>query len=137
VLPLTFSANSSLINQSQQQMQNVLQGVQLAHRIYNSDIEPEHDVDTFCGCDIHQYMNLKVRRLNVQNGWSEAVMYPGKRHCEASDCSSAQLTDSQAKRHIITATRQLLAIFSRTRTDRAFIHHMATLLLASWVSSVP
>ncbi|KAM0465778.1 hypothetical protein ACHAPV_000722 [Trichoderma viride] len=57
-------------------MQNILQNVQLAHRIFNSDIEPEHDVDTFCGCDIHQYKGLKVRRLDVQNKWSEAVMYP-------------------------------------------------------------
>lgn len=61
-------------------MQNALQNVQLAHRIYNSDIEPEHDVDAICGCDIHQYMALKARRLNVQNRWSEAVIYPGKKH---------------------------------------------------------
>lgn len=78
-------------------MQNILQKVQLAHRIFNSDIEPEHDVDTFfCGCDIHQYMGLKVRRLDVQNRWSEAVMYPGKRRqmlSGALDYSSARLTD--------------------------------------------
>lgn len=72
-------------------MQNILQNVQLAHRIFNSDIEQEHDVDTFCGCDIHQYKGLKVRRLDVQNKWSEAVMYPGKRRqtfSGALDCSS-------------------------------------------------
>ncbi|EHK49367.1 hypothetical protein TRIATDRAFT_190812, partial [Trichoderma atroviride IMI 206040] len=63
----------------EQEMQNILQNVQLAHRIFNSDIEPEHDVDTFCGCDIHQYKGLKVRRLDVQNRWSEAVMYPGEK----------------------------------------------------------
>ncbi|KAL6799817.1 hypothetical protein J3E68DRAFT_424454 [Trichoderma sp. SZMC 28012] len=64
----------------EQEMQNTLQQVQLAHRIFNSDIEPEHDVDGFlCGCDIHQYMALKVRRLLVQNKWSEAVMYPGEK----------------------------------------------------------
>lgn len=78
-------------------MQNILQQVQLAHRIFNSDIEPEHDVDGYlCGCDIHQYMALKVRRLVVQNRWSEAVMYPGKRRQTLSgalDRSSTRLTD--------------------------------------------
>lgn len=78
-------------------MQNILQQVQLSHRIFNSDIEPEHDVDNFyCGCDIHQYMGLKMRRLGVQNRWSEAVMYPGKRRRMLSrglDCLSARLTE--------------------------------------------
>ncbi|KAL7954553.1 hypothetical protein V8C34DRAFT_294022 [Trichoderma compactum] len=71
-------------------MQNILQQVQLAHRIFNSDIEPEHDVDNFfCGCDIHQYMALKVRRLDVQNRWSEAVMYPGEKSYH--DCYQTKL----------------------------------------------
>jgi hypothetical protein len=96
-------------HESQQEMQNTLQKVQLAHRIFNSDIEPEHDVDAFCGCDIHQYMGLKARRLDVQNRWSEAVMYPGKRYqtfSGALDYTLAQLTDLQVKNHIMTATRQ-------------------------------
>lgn len=59
-------------------MQNMLQNVQLANGIYNSDIEPEHDVDWYCNCLIHQYMNRKVNRLGVQNLWSKAVMYPGQ-----------------------------------------------------------
>ncbi|UKZ81637.1 hypothetical protein TrVFT333_009409 [Trichoderma virens FT-333] len=76
-------------HESQQEMQNVLQNVQLAHRIFNSDIEPEHDADTFCGCDIHQYIGLKARRLDVQNMWSEAVMYPGEKSYH--DCYQTRL----------------------------------------------
>lgn len=59
-------------------MQNMLQNVQLAYGIYNSDIEPEHDVDWYCTCLIHQYKNRKATRLGVQDLWSKAVMYPGQ-----------------------------------------------------------
>lgn len=59
-------------------MQNHLQNVQLSHRIYNSDIEPEHDTDYYCSCDIHNYMRRKINRLGVQEMWSRAVMYPGQ-----------------------------------------------------------
>ena len=59
-------------------MQNLLQNVQLAYRIYNSDIEPEHDSDFYCNCGIHQYKRRKMNRLGVQDMWSKAVMYPGK-----------------------------------------------------------
>jgi hypothetical protein len=59
-------------------MQNLLQNVQLAHGIYNSDIEPEHDTEYFCTCAIHQYMRRKFDRVWVQDMWSKAVMYPGQ-----------------------------------------------------------
>jgi hypothetical protein len=59
-------------------MQTTLQSVQLAHGIYNSDIEPEHDVDWYCTCLIHRYKSMKVNRLGVQDMWSKAVMYPGQ-----------------------------------------------------------
>lgn len=58
-------------------MQNLLQSVQFAYRIYNSDIEPEHDTDYYCGCAIHQYKMRKINRLGVLEMWSKAVMYPG------------------------------------------------------------
>ena len=58
-------------------MQNLLQNVQLAHGIYNSDIEPEHEVDWYCNCPIHQYKYRKMQRLGVQEMWCNAVMYPG------------------------------------------------------------
>jgi hypothetical protein len=58
-------------------MQNLLQRVQLAYGIYNSDIEPEHETDWYCNCLIHQYKFRKMNRLGVQELWSNAVMYPG------------------------------------------------------------
>lgn len=58
-------------------MQNMLLRLQLQYRIYNSDIEPEHETDYYCNCPIHQYQNAKWRRYGVQEMWSRAVMYPG------------------------------------------------------------
>ncbi|KAF9077175.1 hypothetical protein BDP27DRAFT_1413620 [Rhodocollybia butyracea] len=62
----------------EQDMQNSLQNLQRAHGIYNDDIEPEHDYDYPCGCDIHEYKKKKMGRLGVQEAWSRAVMYPGE-----------------------------------------------------------
>jgi hypothetical protein len=61
-------------------MYNLLQNVQMQYRIYNSDIEPEHDTDWYCNCAIHQYKQMKINRLGVQELWSKAVMYPGQRY---------------------------------------------------------
>lgn len=63
----------------EQEMQLALQRVQLAYGIYNSDIEPEHELDGYCSCAIHQYKRMKMNRLGVQNMWSKAVMYPGEK----------------------------------------------------------
>lgn len=62
----------------QQEMQNLLQSVQMANGIYNSDIEPEHEFDGYCNCAVHQYKWKKMNRLSVQTMWSKAVMYPGQ-----------------------------------------------------------
>jgi hypothetical protein len=59
-------------------MQNLLQSVQMQYRIYNSDIEPEHEFEGYCGCAIHDYQRRKMYRLGVQDKWSKAVMYPGQ-----------------------------------------------------------
>ena len=56
----------------------MLQSVQQSYGIYNSDIEPEHEVDWYCSCLIHQYKNRKMNRLGVQSMWASAVMYPGQ-----------------------------------------------------------
>ena len=61
----------------QQQMQNLLQTLQYKYRIYNSELEPEHESDYPCGCPIHQYQRAKWARSAVQDMWSEAVIYPG------------------------------------------------------------
>lgn len=63
----------------EQEMQNMLQSIQLRYRIYNQEIDPEHDVDYYCGCEIHQYKRRKWIRLGVQQMWSQAVMYPGEK----------------------------------------------------------
>lgn len=59
-------------------MQNLLQNLQLQYGIYNSEVEPEHDTDYYCGCPIHNYQRMKWGRYKVQDMWSRAVMYPGQ-----------------------------------------------------------
>ena len=59
-------------------MQLLLLDVQLKFKLYNPDIEPEHDMDVPCNCPIHTYQYRKIRRLGVHEMWSKAVMYPGK-----------------------------------------------------------
>ncbi|KAF2159976.1 hypothetical protein M409DRAFT_60379 [Zasmidium cellare ATCC 36951] len=63
----------------EQEMQQALQSLQYQYRIYNSDIEPEHESDFYCGCPIHQYKRRKWNRYGVQREWSKAVMYPGEK----------------------------------------------------------
>ncbi|KAF2667062.1 hypothetical protein BT63DRAFT_328406 [Microthyrium microscopicum] len=75
--------------QDEQQMQMLLQQIQFAYGIYNSDIEPEHDTDFYCNCEIHQYQRRKWARLGVQERWSKAVMYPGERSYH--DCYQATM----------------------------------------------
>ena len=57
----------------------MLLDIQIKCQIYNTDIEPEHESSEFmaCTCEIHQYRQRKVARLDVQEMWSKAVMYPG------------------------------------------------------------
>jgi hypothetical protein len=62
-------------------MLQLLQQVQYQVGVYNSEIDPEHDVDFPCGCPIHQYQAKKWRRLGVQEAWAKAVMYPGEFSC--------------------------------------------------------
>ncbi|PWY72671.1 hypothetical protein BO83DRAFT_37146 [Aspergillus eucalypticola CBS 122712] len=65
----------------EQEMQNMLLEIQIKCQIYNTDIEPEHEASEFmaCTCEIHQYQRRKVARLDVQEMWSKAVMYPGEK----------------------------------------------------------
>lgn len=101
-------------------MQNMLQRVQLNYRIYNTDIEPEHDVDMVCFCEIHQYQSRKYYRLDVQKMWSRAVMYPG-RHATGADmsrsaCNNSVTDPSQAKSRIMTRCRTAWASSRATCT---------------------
>ncbi|CAK7266056.1 hypothetical protein SEPCBS119000_001826 [Sporothrix epigloea] len=63
----------------EQEMQQDLQNLQYMYRIYNPEIEPEHDSEYYCDCPIHRYRVRKINRLRVQRMWSDAVMYPGER----------------------------------------------------------
>ncbi|KAF2810386.1 uncharacterized protein BDZ99DRAFT_520457 [Mytilinidion resinicola] len=63
----------------EQEMQTALQNLQFKYRIYNSEIEPEHEYDGYCNCPIHQYQRMKWSRYRVQEFWSQAVMYPGEK----------------------------------------------------------
>ena len=63
----------------QQQMQNALQTLQFQYRIYNNEIEPEHDTEYYCTCPIHQYKYMKRNRSYVLRMWCDAVMYPGEK----------------------------------------------------------
>ncbi len=58
-------------------MQNMLLVVQGQHGIYNSDIEPEHDTEYYCSCDICRYQRRKQSRQDALYKWQRAVMYPG------------------------------------------------------------
>lgn len=63
----------------EQDMQQWLQNLQYQYRIYNDDIEPEHETDYFyCDCAIHRYQRAKWERYGVQDMWAKAVMYPGE-----------------------------------------------------------
>lgn len=66
------------LTSTQQEMQQALLRLQYQYRIFNSDIEPEHDSDYPCNCAIHQYKARKAARFKVQDMWSKAVMYPGE-----------------------------------------------------------
>ncbi|KAI4730329.1 hypothetical protein E4T49_01700 [Aureobasidium sp. EXF-10728] len=70
---------ANLRAQSEREMQNALQSIQMQYRIYNTEIEPEHDSDYPCSCPIHQYQRMKRSRRPVLTQWSEAVMYPGEK----------------------------------------------------------
>jgi len=59
-------------------MQQALQSLQFQYRIYNSDIEPEHESEYPCSCPIHRYQARKWARYGVQDMWSKAVIYPGE-----------------------------------------------------------
>lgn len=72
-------AASKVRARDEQEMQQMLQDLQYQYRIYNPEVEPEHETDFYCTCPIHRYMRRKMSRLGVQRMWCDAVMYPGER----------------------------------------------------------
>ncbi|KAJ7726420.1 hypothetical protein B0H16DRAFT_1780593 [Mycena metata] len=68
----------------EQEMQNQLQAAQYDAAIYNSDIEPEHDTETWCSCKACGYRRAKRNRMSTHDIWSTAVRYPGERNYDDS-----------------------------------------------------
>lgn len=60
-------------------MQNMLHSIQMSCRIYNPEIEPEHETNDLCDCAIHKYLKRRIARLDTQEMWSRAVLYPGEK----------------------------------------------------------
>ena len=61
------------------QMQTMLHSAQLSSHIHNPEIEPEHTTNDLCDCAVHKYWKRKLERLDVQDTWSKAVIYPGEK----------------------------------------------------------
>jgi hypothetical protein len=66
-------------SQDESEIQKMLHSVQLSCRIYNSEIEPEHETHLLCDCPVHKYWKKKFDRLGVLEMWSKAVIYPGEK----------------------------------------------------------
>jgi hypothetical protein len=75
--PLTRAAN--IRAQDEHEMQKMLHSVQLSSRIYNPEIEPEHETHLLCECPVHKYWKRRLDRLDVHEMWSKAVLYPGEK----------------------------------------------------------
>ncbi|KAJ6032184.1 hypothetical protein N7540_002916 [Penicillium herquei] len=73
----------------EQDMQNMLHSVQLSCQIWNPEIEPEHETTNLCECAVHKYWKRKIDRLEVQEAWSKAVIYPGEKSYH--DCTHLRL----------------------------------------------
>lgn len=65
--------------QDEPEMQKMLHGAQLSSRVFNPEVEPEHDTSALCECPVHKYWKRKIDRLDVHEAWSKAVMYPGEK----------------------------------------------------------
>lgn len=85
----------------EQQFQNLLQQAQYEAKIYNPEIEPEHETECelwgrfrslpfdsvllliskfgldACGCGPCRYRIAKLNRRDIHDAWSKAVKYPG------------------------------------------------------------
>ncbi|KAJ5655264.1 hypothetical protein N7507_007214 [Penicillium longicatenatum] len=75
--------------QDEQDMQNTLHSVQLSCQIWNAEIEPEHETNELCDCAVHKYLKRKIDRLQTQEMWSKAVIYPGEKPYD--DCTHLRL----------------------------------------------
>ncbi|KAJ6103706.1 hypothetical protein N7486_003928 [Penicillium sp. IBT 16267x] len=75
--------------QDEQEMQDMLHSVQLSCQVWNPEIEPEHETNELCDCAVHKYLKRKIDRLQTQEMWSKAVIYPGEKPYD--DCTHLRL----------------------------------------------
>lgn len=85
----------------EQEMQHLLQNVQLFLHIYNPEIEPERECGYPCSCIMHKYIQRKMERLEIQEIWSKAVMYPGEKHYH--DCTQVRLFNNNPYRGAVAS----------------------------------
>ncbi|KAJ6120147.1 hypothetical protein N7523_004427 [Penicillium sp. IBT 18751x] len=70
---------SKLRARDEHEMQKMLHSAQLSGRVFNPEVEPEHDTTDLCDCPVHTYWKRKIERLDTHETWSKAVMYPGEK----------------------------------------------------------
>lgn len=61
----------------------------MACRIYNPEIEPEHETSDLCDCSVHKYIKKKIDRIDSLEMWAKAVLYPGEKPYH--DCTHLRL----------------------------------------------
>ncbi|KAK5997664.1 hypothetical protein PT974_00019 [Cladobotryum mycophilum] len=86
----------------EQYMQGRLQELQYQYNIFNSDLEPEHEVEGQCYCDVHRYAQQKYNRLDVQEMWARAVMYPGEKFYNDNPYSTALFSGNPYRIHVVS-----------------------------------
>ncbi|OAA71338.1 von Willebrand factor, type A [Cordyceps fumosorosea ARSEF 2679] len=89
--------------QDEQDMQTMLQTVQFQFKLYNPDLEPEHEFEGYCDCLVHQYQRRKWDRRGVQTMWSKAVMYPGEKAYDNCYTTQVNIFSSNPYRYNVTS----------------------------------
>ncbi|KAJ6086764.1 hypothetical protein N7467_005678 [Penicillium canescens] len=87
--------------QDESELQNMLHSVQLSCRIYNPEIEPEHETHLLCECPVHMYWKRRLNRLDVLEMWSKAVVYPGEKPYH--DFAHLRLSNNNPYSNIMTS----------------------------------
>ncbi|KAJ5095074.1 hypothetical protein N7532_007365 [Penicillium argentinense] len=90
----------------EQEIQSLLQTAQRLCRIYNPEIEPEHETTMLCDCAVHKYWEKKVDRLEIQDMWSKAVIYPGEKPYH--DCTRLRFKNTNPYSFKITSPFNLV-----------------------------
>ncbi|ORY25471.1 hypothetical protein BCR39DRAFT_288552 [Naematelia encephala] len=109
----------------EQEMQNWLQQLQYKYRIYNSDIEPEHETDYPCDCPVHKYQRAKWARFRVQDQWNSAVIYPGEKAYNGNNPFSPSLFSGNPYSIRVVSPYSSFAMNGMVKTPNSRYHAMA------------